>query len=513
MSLAYKAESPRKLKQRPITSFLNSSPPSSPDRTPKTSFKPSKRKRTTVTSSSGASRSGNEESSSDSDVGAIKFEPEVLSIGDEDESPRPPKRRRNRVVTDGSLGHAVSDDSLEENIGVPVRWNRKKGKLKQVVESEEESQPRKRTLIKGVRPPTPEDDDILDDVDENQILENRLRTRGKQTAFQKNLEKLKSRKGNKCKDTVLRFSSAESSESDSLAVPIRGAKPDLDDDFDASESDAAQSSGDNDDFIVEDDTHGGPVMQLPVAFSMSTHQDLAHHFKTICQLFVHMAVRPLSERRPFFEHVLKEEQYFSVPLQVARRKLSGMRDSLVTSSVWRPAFKKALEKHPEFSLLRLDFTVPECDACHLGGRMSTLLGRASGKPYDKYDFEEVPNSEAEDDIDEEDETNRRATMEFHLGRFCAVRTQVYHTFSHWEYSLYKALQRQITDAQDPNKSFVKVAFAGGVQPPEDLHHADKVMDWLDQRGIIDMEWQRVREMMESARNLEISARRGDVDDG
>jgi hypothetical protein len=85
--------------------------------------------------------------------------------------------------------------------------------------------------------------------------------------------------------------------------------------------------------------------------------------------------------------VLLGEEYFSVPLRVVRRKLTGLRDSLVTSSTWQPEFKKPLETYPEFDLLPLDFAVPSCDACHLGGRMSTLIGRLSGLPYDRLGFE------------------------------------------------------------------------------------------------------------------------------
>ncbi len=72
-----------------------------------------------------------------------------------------------------------------------------------------------------------------------------------------------------------------------------------------------------------------------------------------------------------------------------RRKLSGMRDSLVSSSVWKPDFKKHLEKFPELSLIHLDFAVPYCDACNLGGRMSTLLGHLMGSPYDAVGFGSV----------------------------------------------------------------------------------------------------------------------------
>lgn len=75
-----------------------------------------------------------------------------------------------------------------------------------------------------------------------------------------------------------------------------------------------------------------------------------------------------------------------MPLQVLRRKISGLRDSLVASSVWRPDFKQALEKYPDLDIVPLDFSVPYCDACHLGRRTSTLLGRLSGSPYERTGF-------------------------------------------------------------------------------------------------------------------------------
>lgn len=80
------------------------------------------------------------------------------------------------------------------------------------------------------------------------------------------------------------------------------------------------------------------------------------------------------------------DEYFSVPLTVTRRKLTDLRDS-IASSVWRPAYKKALQKFPEFNLNMLDFAIPQCDACHLGGRMSKFVARLRGSPYDKNTFE------------------------------------------------------------------------------------------------------------------------------
>ena len=179
---------------------------------------------------------------------------------------------------------------------------------------------------------------------------------------------------------------------------IEGATPSSDRDslFDEDTDDPNSS-----DFIVEDDDVA-PAL-LPTQFSMEAHQDLSHQFKKIFQLFVHIAVRPAKERHDFMEKLIRgdlshntcinpyiciaDEEYFSAPLQITRRKISGLRDSLVASSVWRPEFKGPLEIYPEFDLIPLDFAVPACDACHLGGRMSTLTGRLSGLPYDKLGFE------------------------------------------------------------------------------------------------------------------------------
>ena len=64
-----------------------------------------------------------------------------------------------------------------------------------------------------------------------------------------------------------------------------------------------------------------------------------------------------------------------------------MRDSLVAGSTWKPEFRKALDKYPDFELTDLEFVVLGCAACNLGGRKSTLQGRLSGTPYDPLTYE------------------------------------------------------------------------------------------------------------------------------
>ncbi|KAF8910956.1 hypothetical protein CPB84DRAFT_1723119 [Gymnopilus junonius] len=348
---------------------------------------------------------------------------------------------------------------------------------------------------------------LAGEVDEDRILESRLRTRKKsKSTFQQNLEKLKRRKMQvKGKGNIEQEDEGQeeedASDDDDDPKPFKGSKPSSglqDDDSDLEQSDTYNSS----DFIVEDEA--STSVQLPAEFSMETHQDISHQFKKVFQFFVHVAAQPSRKRANFMEDRMQDEQYFSVPLQIVRRKLAGIRDSLVASSVWRPEFKKSLEKYPGFDLMYLDFAVPSCDACHLGGRMSTLLGRLSDSPYNRFGFEALPPRRSD----------KNELKEFHLGRFCARRTQVYHEFSHWEQSLFHSILREIDVLHDKGslKSFHTVAFFGGKKPPEDLRDADGLCDWLDERKVIDIEWQKLKKMMESAQHLELGDKAGETGD-
>jgi len=90
--------------------------------------------------------------------------------------------------------------------------------------------------------------------------------------------------------------------------PFAGAKPSkgVGSDEEVKDEDGDESVDEEDEeensWIVEDDGPDG-VPELPVAFNMSSHQDLSHHFKIICQLFVHLVVRSPSQRVTFIQEV------------------------------------------------------------------------------------------------------------------------------------------------------------------------------------------------------------------
>lgn len=88
--------------------------------------------------------------------------------------------------------------------------------------------------------------------------------------------------------------------------PFAGAKPPKgttpDEEVEGESDDENQDEEGENDWIVEDEGPGD-VPELPVAFNMSSHQDLSHHFKIICQLLVHLAVRSPSQRVSFMQDV------------------------------------------------------------------------------------------------------------------------------------------------------------------------------------------------------------------
>lgn len=86
-------------------------------------------------------------------------------------------------------------------------------------------------------------------------------------------------------------------------VPFDGAKPDGREDFDDESEGGEDEEQEDDNFIVDDD--GAGFTELPVEFSMSTHEDLAHQFKIIFQFFVHIAIQPPQDRHEFMSRQMK----------------------------------------------------------------------------------------------------------------------------------------------------------------------------------------------------------------
>ncbi|KAF8328907.1 uncharacterized protein EI90DRAFT_2997683 [Cantharellus anzutake] len=349
-----------------------------------------------------------------------------------------------------------------------------------------------------------DEDDIMDEVDSDRIIEQRFRTRAlKQSAFSRNLEMLKERQAKRrgtipsCrvrKEEEERSESPSSGFSDSLK-PFRGAVPPGETVQSDREPESDEPESDGDSFVVEDDGDVEGKVVIPIEFSMARHQDLRLHFKNLCLYFVHLAATEQSKRQRFVKKARKDRE-FQLALSVLDRKLSGFRDSLVVSSKWTSKFRQELDTYPLCSNERLTDSLPICDACHISGRIATISTTLSGKPYDRETFEvlEVSNRKKHEDV------------MFSMGRFCARRASVYHSFSHWQHELFSIIESEVNDLQRPGDSrkgkFAKTPSRASKQMPEDVEDPVQIMEWLDRRGIVDYEYSRMKKLMESARNLD-----------
>lgn len=74
-----------------------------------------------------------------------------------------------------------------------------------------------------------------------------------------------------------------------------------------------------------------------------------------------------------------------------------------------------------------------------------------------------------------------------------------------QHALFQTIVRELDELRlsSSHQGFHRIAFSGGRDPPKDLQDADGLCDWLDERKVIEMEWNKMEEMMGSARHLEI----------
>lgn len=65
---------------------------------------------------------------------------------------------------------------------------------------------------------------------------------------------------------------------------------------------------------------------------------------------------------------------------------------MVASSVWKPVFRKALDRHPKREQRSMHMHSPICDACRISGRVATIKMFLQGDRYDPDTFTGVVRS-------------------------------------------------------------------------------------------------------------------------
>jgi hypothetical protein len=108
----------------------------------------------------------------------------------------------------------------------------------------------------------------------------------------------------------------------------------------------------------------------------------------------------------------------------------------------------------------------------------------------------------EDDNEAREQSNSSANEDYHqfnIGRFCARRAGVFRELTHWEVS-----SSSRNWVLDPNFSFIQIMLFKTLldevnERPGRLTKLNDKEQWLLDRGIIEQEWQRVKELMEKSR--------------
>ncbi len=113
---------------------------------------------------------------------------------------------------------------------------------------------------------------------------------------------------------------------------------------------------------------------------------------------------------------LKGEESFRTAQQEIERYVNIQAHSMISSQVWKPDFRRAVDTRPTWSAVELKLkkgdVAPRCDACTLGNhKTASMIGTLSGGRYDRKTFRRIQpdsdqSSDESDASDEDDGGNR-----------------------------------------------------------------------------------------------------------
>lgn len=274
-----------------------------------------------------------------------------------------------------------------------------------------------------------------------------------------------------------------------------------------------------DDFLVSDD--GEMPEELPEEFSHK-RESTEYKFKVVFQYLLLLAIKgpdvlPLSK---------SDADYFGRQLRDVRNLMKGFRDSL-SSTLWKPEFRKALETYPVWQEANLTEREEYCDGCNRRNQRCYRTAWLRGQPYDRESHEVLEGSDNED-ADSEEEADPRVLgnlgklrspqMELTLGSKCLQRAHDFHELHHWEHQMFSFIKSQYNDlvraaGQEVRESSLasdsdmsggehrelarrRGISAGRVQTlsrgplPNDVEDVDEVTEWMDSHNHMrkSLEW-------------------------
>ncbi|BGP32358.1 hypothetical protein JCM10296v2_004139 [Rhodotorula toruloides] len=435
------------------------------------------------------------------------------AVDESDESADPRREKGKGKAVSAESRKAIQRELLasgsenDDITGVSAKSRaRQKAKARKEAEARKEKAGRKRRRQKGSDDSDSgedeEDEDMndLEILDEQTVFEERFRSRKSGAGKFATLKAARDQKQAKNKAIVL--------DSDDEAPPPTARKPartkrssprfmgDIDhspssdsssDSSDSSDTDSTSSSGDS--FIVDEENPDDDKFVEEFRESIRGQmQGLRFYLKTYLLYLIHLVIDPDRDW-------LAADEEFRTAVHRVNEHLAGHLNSLVTSSAWKPRFRKALEARPSMDMEELDKDSKgdPCEACSMGkARHSFYLFTVSGPKYDRDKLQPIPRSDDSSDSDTDDDVPLEKSFEFKLGKMCAARAEVAHILRHWAYNTKERVADRIASLRKPISS---AKITKDMSPQErkrarqderdrKLEEATRIADKLDKDNVI-----------------------------
>lgn len=255
-----------------------------------------------------------------------------IESADDDDDDDVPIFRKAKQVNVNKPNHKarVQSESGDDEVPLsrPSKVDKGKGKVKAASPAPASRPPKKRRTRIGSEERNAMLNEIEMDEPKRFKSQSRFRAKKTETAFQRNLRKMKNKR-----QGIIEIDTESEDEDE--------------DDEDQDGTDTADSAADSrsEDFIEDD---GGVVADgvLPHEFSLSSAQTPEWKFKVVFHYFVVLAVRGVD----ILPLKGDTKEYFMPQVEDLRRKMEGFRDQRVRGQLWPHHFVEALKTHPSLQV-------------------------------------------------------------------------------------------------------------------------------------------------------------------
>ena len=189
---------------------------------------------------------------------------------------------------------------------------------------------------------------------------------------------------------------------------------------DEDEDEDEDDSEDENDFVVDDDMVDGKKVtrqvirtELPAEFSKAKLMSFRRQMDFYIQYLIELVLNPVFDISTNSKYVLAKD--------VVTRRVQGYRDSIATSDVWLPNFKRDIDKYTNWVQTEnyIYDTNVLCKACRANKPASIAI-----KLYS-------------DDISE--------SKTYYLGSECSRKAHIYHEFKHLTTHMYQKVRNLVND--------------------------------------------------------------------